>query len=150
MNFDEWLQTVPVEITADPLWQMTLYQQALFLSEIAWSDVCNLAQDQRTLRIPDQLYRSVGSISANIAEGYSKASGKDQARFYEYALGSTREARDWYYKSRHVLGDEVAIHRMRLTVHIIRQLLKLIPEYRGHRIREETAGYEIRNMEYLP
>ncbi len=107
MNFDEWLQTVPVEITADPLWQMTLYQQALFLSEIAWSDVCNLAQDQRTLRIPDQLYRSVGSISANIAEGYSKASGKDQARFYEYALvprvrpviGTIRVATFWAMKS---------------------------------------------------
>ena len=25
-------------------------------------------------------------------------SGKDQARFYEYALEASREARDWYYK----------------------------------------------------
>jgi len=86
---------------------------------------------------------------SNIAEGYSKASGKDQARFYEYALGSSREARDWYYKSRHVLGDEVATHRMRLTVHIIRQLLKLIPEYRGRKIGEEKAVYETQPVEYL-
>jgi four helix bundle protein len=149
MNFDEWLSTVPVEITADPLWQMTLYRQALFLGKLAWFDVCHLTQDQRTVRIADQLYRAAGSISANIAEGYSKASGKDQAKFYEYALGSAREARDWYYKSRHVLGDEAAIHRMRLTVHLIRQLLKIIPEYRGHRISEETGHYETNSVEYL-
>ncbi|HJW84102.1 MAG TPA: four helix bundle protein [Anaerolineae bacterium] len=149
MNFDEWLKTVPSEITADSLWQMTLYRQALFLGDIAWLDVCKLAQDQRTQRVSDQLYRAVGSVSTNIAEGYSKASGKDQARFYEYALGSAREARDWYYKSRHVLGEEVALHRMRLTVHIIRQLLKLVPEYRGRRIREEAGDYEIDPIEPL-
>jgi len=149
MNFDEWLKTVPVEITADALWQMTLYRQALFLGEVAWRDVSALVQDQRTLRVADQLYRAVGSISANIAEGYSKASGKDQARFYEYALGSAREARDWYYKSRHILGEEIALHRMKLTVHIIRQLLKLVPEHRGRRLGEETADYEILSVERL-
>lgn len=149
MNFDDWLKTVPPEITADSLWQMTLYRQALFLGEVAWLDVSTLVQDRRTLRVADQLYRAVGSISANIAEGYSKASGKDQARFYEYALGSAREARDWYYKSRYVLGEEVARHRMRLAVHIIRQLLKLVPEYRGRRLSEETADYEIHSVEHL-
>jgi len=149
MNFDEWLTTVPAEITGDALWQMALYRQALFLGEVAWFDVCKLAQDQRTVRVADQLYRAVGSVSANIAEGYSKASGKDQARFYEYALGSAREARDWYYKSRHVLGEEVVRHRMQLTVHIIRQLLRLVPEYRGRRLSEETAGYEIYPIEHL-
>jgi four helix bundle protein len=149
MNFDEWLKAVPSEITDDALWQMTLYRQALFLGEVAWLDASTLMQDQRTLRVADQLYRAVGSISANIAEGYSKASGKDQARFYEYALGSAREARDWYYKSRHVLGEEIALHRMRLTVHIIRQLLKLVPEHRGRRLSEETADYEIHSVERL-
>jgi len=149
MNFDEWLKTVPAEITDDALWQMTLYRQALFLSEVAWLDVSTLMQDQRTLRVADQLYRAVGSISANIAEGYSKASGKDQARFYEYALGSAREARDWYYKSRYVLSEEVVLHRMRLTVHIIRQLLKLVPEHRGRRVGEETADCEIHSVEHV-
>ena len=149
MNFDEWLKTVPAEITADALWQMMLYRQALFLSEGVWLDVSTLMQDQRTLRVADQLYRAAGSISANIAEGYSKASGKDQARFYEYALGSAREARDSYYKSRRVLGEEVALHRMKLTVHIIRQLLKMVPEHRGRRIREEITAYEIHPIEHL-
>ena len=43
MNYDEWEQTVPAEIRADKLWQMTVYRQALFLGELAWFDVCKLA-----------------------------------------------------------------------------------------------------------
>ena len=149
MTFDDWIKTVPIEITADSFWQMTLYRQALFLGDLGWHDVCKLAQDRRTLNLSDQLYRSVGSISANISEGYSRASEKDQARLYEYALGSARETRDWYYKGRHVLGEEVTIHRLRLTVHVIRQLLKLVPEYRGKKIQEETAQYEVHPIDVL-
>lgn len=149
MTFDDWRATLPPEITDDPLWHMTLYQQALFLGEISWYDVCKLAQDHRTLHLSDQLYRATGKLSTNIAEGYSKASGKDQARYYEYALGSARETRDWYYKARHVLSEEVALHRIRLTVHLIRQLLTLVPFHRGTKIREETALYEIHPIEAL-
>lgn len=149
MTYDEWEATVPVEITGDALWRMTLYRQALFLGELVWFDATRLMQDRRTLEISDQLYRSVGRISAHIAEGYSKASGKDQARFYEYALGSAREGRDWYYKGRHVLTEDVALHRMRLTVHIIRQLLRLVPEHRATKLREESAHYDIYSLEDL-
>ncbi|MFN8404533.1 MAG: four helix bundle protein [Anaerolineales bacterium] len=38
-------------------------------------------------------YEAVGSVGANISEGYSRSSGKDRARFYEYALGPARESR---------------------------------------------------------
>jgi four helix bundle protein len=148
-SYDDWLKRIPPEITGDALWQMTLYRQALFLGELAWFDVCGLAQDRRTRTLSDQLYRSVGSINANISEGYSRASKKDQARFYEYALGSARETRDWYYKGRHVLGDDIALHRLRLLVHIIRQLLKLVPETRGRSIREEPAHYETHPIQTL-
>ncbi len=149
MNYTEWLPTVFPEITNDPLWHMEVYRLGLFIGDIAWFDVCKLAQDRRMLESSDQLYRSVGSISANIAEGYSKASKKDQARFYEYSLGSAREARDWYFKARHVLGNEVALHRMRLLVQIIRPLLKLVPEFRGKKISEEQAEYQPYTLESL-
>ena len=148
-SFDDWIESVPPEITADALWQMTLYRQALFLGDVAWFDVCRLVQDRRTVRLSDQLYRSTGSISANIAEGYSRASRKDQARFYEYALGSARETRDWYYKGRHVLGEAVALHRLNLLVHIIRQLLKLVPASRGRKISEEGIPYQVHPIETL-
>ena len=58
-----------------------------------WKDVTKLMEDRRTLGLSDQLYRALGSISANLAEGYSRGTGKDRERFYEYSLGSARESR---------------------------------------------------------
>jgi hypothetical protein len=88
------------------------------------------------------LYRSLGSISANLAEGYSRGTGKDRARFYEYALGSARESRDWYFKARHILGDTIAQHRMQLLSEIIRLVLTMIPQQRSYSmVQEEWAHY---------
>jgi four helix bundle protein len=104
MTFEEWEPSVPESIRADALWKVTVYRLALFLADLSWSDATQLAQDRRTRTLSDQLYRAVGSIGANLAEGYSRGGNKDRARFYEYALGSAREARDWYFKSRHILA----------------------------------------------
>ena len=149
MNYAEWLPEVFPEITNDPLWKMEVYRLSLFLGDIAWIDTEKLAKNPRMFKLSDQLYSAVGSIGANIAEGYSKASKKDQARFYEYSLGSARESRDWYFKARHVLGNEVALHRIRLLVQIIRPLLKLVPEFRGKKISEEQAEYLPYTLESL-
>ena len=91
----------------------------------------------------NQLCRALGSISANIAEGYSRGSGKDRSRFYEYALGSARESRDWYYKARHVLGQPVVDHRLDLLSQIIRLLLVMIPDQRGRTLREDSPEYQV-------
>lgn len=134
MNFEEWQETVPEVIRGDALWKMEAYRLAVFAGEIAWIDVTKLMTDRRTLSLSDQLYRAVGSIGANLAEGFSRGTGKDRARFYEYALGSAREARDWYYKARHVLGEAVAQHRLQFLTQIIRLLLKTVPDQRGRRV----------------
>ena len=120
MDFETWMQSVPSQ-----------------------HDVTKLLGDRRTLDTSGQLYRALGSIEANISEGYSRGSGKDRARFYEYALGSAQESRGWYYKGRYVLGEAVAEHRIRLTTHIARLLLRMIPDQRrfgsfGH---EATIPY---------
>ena len=93
------------------------------------------------MSLSDQLCRSLGSISANLAEGYSRGTGNDRARFYEYALGSAREGRDWYHKGRHLLGRTVTRHRMELATEIIRLLLTMIPQQRSRVLREESADY---------
>lgn len=142
MAYDEWEKTVPETIKADALWQVKVYRLALFLTDLAWQDVSQLVRDRRTLSLSDQLYRAVGSISANIAEGYSRGTGKDRARFYEYALGSARESRDWYFKSRHVLSDEAFRQRLQILTEIIRLLLTIIPQQRSYAVREEEADYE--------
>jgi four helix bundle protein len=142
MTFKEWLETVPLEFKEDPLWRMEVYRLSFFAADLAWPDVTKLTQDKRTISLADQLYRAAGSVSANIAEGYSRRSGKDQARYYEYALGSAREARNWYYESRHVLTDVVAHHRIRLVTQIIRLLLTIIPSERGYKLQDEALGYK--------
>ncbi len=140
--YQEWLKAVPEAITGDTLWRVEAYRLALFVSELAWQDCTRLAQDKRTVALSDQLYRAVGSIGANIAEGYSRGTGKDRARFYEYALGSARESRDWYYKGRHVLGEQVTEHRLDLITRIIRLLLTMIPDQRGCVLKEDPSTYE--------
>ncbi len=141
MTFEEWLRSVPPELTGDPLWQMKVYRLAIFAGDLAWPDVSKLLRDKRTVSLADQLYRAIGSISANIAEGYSRRSRKDQARFYEYALGSAREARGWYYQGRFVLSEAVALHRRKLLTQVIRLLLTIIPGERGYRIAEARVPY---------
>ena len=142
-SFSEWLATVPETITNDPLWRMKVYRMALFLGDLAWHDVTKLVSERRTVGLADQLFRAVGSIGANIAEGYSRQSGKDRTRFYEYALGSTRESRHWYYQGRYVLSEKVAEHRINLLAEIARLLLSIIPQERVRNLAEEPADYEI-------
>jgi four helix bundle protein len=143
MNYEDWLRTVPTEITADPLWKVEVYRLALFAADLGWHDVTKLMGDRRTLGISDQLYRAVGSVSSNVAEGYSRGTGRDRARFYEYALGSGRESRGWYYQGRHVLGEEVTTHRLELMTKIIKMLMVMVPDQRGEYIKEETASFGV-------
>ena len=141
MNYENWLKGVPAEITGDPLWSVEAYRLALFAADLGWRDVTKLISDKRTLELSDQLYRAIGSMGANISEGYSRGSGKDRARFYEYSLGSARESRGWYFNGRFVLGEEVAAHRLKLCTHIIRLLLKMVPDQRGSELRENASPY---------
>jgi four helix bundle protein len=122
---------------------MEAYRLGLFCADLGWYDATKLMSDKRTLGLSDQLYRSLGSMSANLAEGYSRGTGKDRARFYEYALGSARESRDWYYKGRHVLGETVTHHRLSLVTRVIRLLLTMIPQQRGSTLREQEALYQL-------
>lgn len=62
-------------------------------------------------------------------------------RIYEYGLGSAREARDWYYKGRQILGESVTAHRLDLMAQIIRMLLVMIPDQRGETLKEEAVAY---------
>jgi len=143
MNYQEWLKTVPNEITDDPIWKLEVYRFALFAGDLGWSDALTLSKTPLTQKTADQLYRALGSISANLTEGYSRSKGLDRARFFEYSLGSARESRDWYYKSRHVLSEEIIKHRFGLTTKIVGMLTPMIRHQRNSSIREEQAKYNL-------
>ena len=114
----------------DPLLRVTAYRLALRAGEAAWPDVHLLLRHRATALLAGQLYRAVGSVAANIAEGYSRSSGRDRARLFEYALGSTRESIVWYRLGRPVIGTEVTEQRMIALAEIRRLLLAMIPTAR--------------------
>jgi four helix bundle protein len=114
----------------DPLFRMRAYQIAADLLEAAWHDAKKLSAEPVTERIAGQLYAAVNSITANLGEGYSRSSGKDRARFFEYALGSARESISWYQGARPVLGD-VVHDRLDNLEEIRRLLIATIPRERG-------------------
>ena len=141
MNYQEWLTTVPTEITQDPLWKLEVYRLGLFVADIGWNDVVLLNKNNLTRDAADQIIRSLNSISANIAEGYSRSTGNDRARYFEYALGEAREARDRYFKTRRVLRQEVVLHRMKLLTQLVKMLNAFVPAQRQRGIREEAGAY---------
>ncbi|MEO0205900.1 MAG: four helix bundle protein [candidate division WOR-3 bacterium] len=50
--------------------------------------------------IADQIFRSCGSISANIAEGFNARTTKEYVHFLDIAQRSAAETENWFYKIR--------------------------------------------------
>ena len=92
-----------------------------------------------TEKVSGQLYAAVGSIAANIGEGYSRSSGRDRARIFEYALGSARESMTWYRSAEPILGPEIVGTRLDTLEEIRRLLLAVIPRERDRLIRPKQA-----------
>ena len=94
-----------------------------------------LVKNPITEKVAGQLYYAAGSIGANHSEGYSRASGKDRARYYEYALGSVRESMSWYRTAIPVIGPETVGERLDVLEEMRRILTAIIP-----RERDRTLG----------
>jgi hypothetical protein len=99
MTYKEWAETVPCCIREDAVWKLEAYRLTLFGGDLAWPDVTKLPADKRTISMADQLHRAACALSGDISEGHSRRSGKDQARFYEYALGSAHAPRTTHHAS---------------------------------------------------
>ena len=119
----------------DPLLRMRAYRVACELVDEAWKDAEKLRHHGATEKISGQLYAAVGSIAANLGEGYSHSSGRDRARIFEYALGSTRESMVWFKTAQPVLGADIVRDRLDKLEEIRRLLLATIPRERGRLIR---------------
>jgi four helix bundle protein len=120
---------IEYETSNDPLFRMRAYRIAVDLLVESFPDVKLLTADPVTERIAGQLYAAIGSIGSNIGEGYSRSTGKDRARFFEFALGSVRESMNWYQAARPVLG-EVVRTRLNDLEELRRLLLAIIPRER--------------------
>src|SRR6476469_4335119 len=125
--------TVPVSLESshDPITRMRVYQLATALIPDAYEDAKLLLADPITAEIAGQLYAAVSSIEGHTGEGYSRSSGKDRARIFEYALGSVRESMTWYRSGKPVLGQPVADDRLARLEEMRRLFLAIIPRERG-------------------
>ncbi len=91
----------------DKLEQIRFYKLSCELWDEFWGDSEILKQDFRGREIVKQLIRSIGSISANIEEGYGRGYGKEYPQYLRIARGSARESKGWYKRSSKILTSEI-------------------------------------------
>jgi four helix bundle protein len=90
----------------DRLEEVVFYKLSMELWEETWGDSELLLLDFRGKEIARQLIRSVGSICANIEEGYGRGFGKEYPHYLRISRGSARESKGWYRRSMHLLSSE--------------------------------------------
>ena len=135
-SFDAWKATVHKSIRNDPLWNFQVYPKSLFLYDLAWKDCEYLLKDTRGKAVANQLIRSVGSVSANIEEGFGRGYGRDYAYRLKIAQGEARESRGWYWKGRMLLKEEVLNHRMDLLSEIIAMIAPNIKKQQNYKAKK--------------
>ena len=110
----------------DPLDDLMFYQKSLALYDLCWNDTELMLNDIRGREIVKQLIRAVGSISANIEEGYGRGFGKEYPQYLRISRGSARESKGWYKKSKFLLEEKLINQRIVLLDEIISMLVKTI------------------------
>ena len=79
---------------------LIVWQKAIELFKLLFEDIKKFPRDRSSFIITDQILRAVGSISANIAEGFGRKGQKEFAQFLGFSKGSANESEDWYEKIR--------------------------------------------------
>ncbi len=110
----------------DKLDELGFYQISLTLWDKCWLDTEILMKDFRGKEIARQLIRSVGSVSANIEEGFGRGFGKEFPHYLRISRGSARESKGWYMKSKFLLEKEIIDERVKSLDIIIARLNKSI------------------------
>ena len=123
MQYEDWVANVMPQIEREVAWKFFGYRKALFLYDVCWVDCEGLLKHPLGSAVAHQLIRSVGSIFANIEEGYGRGFGKDRAYFLRISLGSARESKGWYRRAQSLLSSEVLNHRLNLLDEVIALLM---------------------------
>jgi four helix bundle protein len=90
------------------------------------TDLESLPNTRVSLVLTDQSIRSLGSVGANIAEGFNRSKAK-YLNCLDIALGEANEAENWLYKLRDskLLPRETANSRVAETIEIQKMLSAL-------------------------
>jgi four helix bundle protein len=109
---------------------VTAYRFAMEANDAAWDDASSMKCEPLLAEAAPQLVRAIGSVAANIAEGYARRSARDRIRYYEYALGSVEESRAWYQLARRCLAADSLAGRLKRLDSMRRLLLVMIANER--------------------
>lgn len=123
IDYVEWEETVLPQIKHEISWKFFGYRKALFLYELCWQDCEESRKNALGRAVAEQLIRSVGSISANIEEGYDRGFGKERAYFLRIAMGSVRESKGWYYRAKPLLSLDILSRRLDLVDEVLALLV---------------------------
>ena len=82
------------QIKREVAWKFFGYRKALFLYDVCWQDCEGLLKHPLGSAVAHQLIRSVGSISANIEEGYVGVLAKTALIFCALPLAPHVKAKD--------------------------------------------------------
>lgn len=110
----------------DNLDNLRLYQLAKQLWNEFWEDSEILLKDIRGKEIARQMTKSIGSISANIEEGYGRGTHKEYSYFLKVSRGSARESKGWYLRSDKLLCKTIVDKRVATLDQIIAMQTKSI------------------------
>jgi four helix bundle protein len=108
--------------------ELIVWQKAMDLFEQVVNDVEGFPNKRAARVIEDQVLRSTGSISANIAEGYGRKKGKEYEHYLYISRGSANETIDWYEKLKRLryVSGEVFSERESLCLELRAMLSKMI------------------------
>jgi four helix bundle protein len=126
--------TAKLPHSGNALERVQAYRLAMELIPLVRTDLEAVRYSPGAREVQSQLLRAVGSIGANIAEGYSRTGVGDRRKFYEYALGSAREAEVWYTTAG--ITPESAARSLAILTSIRRLLLRMIQNSREDATRD--------------
>ena len=109
------------------VWQRS---HQLFLDVV--NDIEKFPKNAVSRVIIDQIVRSAGSISSNIAEGFNSMTTKQYLSFLDIARRSSAESENWFYKLRDIgyLQKEVSGTRINECTEINRMIYGLMKSLR--------------------
>ena len=110
----------------DRLEELEVYRLAMQVWELFWQDSERRAKDFLGREIARQMVRCIGSIAANIEEGYGRGFVKEYPQHLRYSQGSAREARGWYQRVLPLLGRELVQGRDEMLSRLIGMLSNAI------------------------
>jgi hypothetical protein len=119
MNYQMWEKSVPPQIRSDAVWSLEAYRLSLFVADIGWHDANELAKHRRTIKLGGEMLEALGGVPAALARSVGRSVPGEASLAREDALAAARAACGWYFQSRHVLGQEIIMHRVRILYFVM-------------------------------